>query len=188
MGFFCGNHWNLCITVACLCFSNWDHYAFLCQRLIMHTEKSLNFICVDNMYLLAERKYWFTEMQIFHRNVLITITLPLRKIFSSPKDEGKKDKSSDYDSLPVRRKSEIPLASQLILSYENVINVLCGIIKVVWFANSIPSNEPVENGLRLVLQKAADYAQIRCVLSLSIISLSLFGPKTLRLFGSSRKN
>lgn len=41
----------------CLCFINLYHDVFLWPTLIMHIEKSLNFICVDDMYLLAERKY-----------------------------------------------------------------------------------------------------------------------------------
>jgi len=42
----------------CSCFNDSYRHVFPCQHLIMHTEESLNFICVDNIYLLAERKYW----------------------------------------------------------------------------------------------------------------------------------
>lgn len=58
-------------------------------------------------------------MQIFHRNVLIAINLSLQKIFSSTEDKEEREESSDYDSLYVKRKGEIPLASQLTIAYEN---------------------------------------------------------------------
>lgn len=53
--------------------------------------------------------------------------------------------SSDCDSVPVRRKGGLPLASQLVLAYKNIIDVLCDINTVVWFTNPIPPNEPIEN-------------------------------------------